>query len=66
MTPEELKTKRSQLGLTQAELADMLPISLRTYQGWEFGRYSIPSLIDRALVSIESEVKAARSRAGKK
>lgn len=55
MTPTGLKEKRLAMQLTQAELAELLPINLRTYQAWEAGRYSIPSLIDRAMASIEAE-----------
>lgn len=55
ITPTELKARRAALGLSQSELAALLPINLRTYQAWEAGRYDPPSLLHRALKSIEQE-----------
>lgn len=43
MTCEELKAARREMGLTQAQLADVLDTPLRTVHGWEAGR-SIPGV----------------------
>jgi DNA-binding transcriptional regulator YiaG len=37
MTPEELKSAREQLGLTQEEFAAAFEVSLRAVGGWEQG-----------------------------
>jgi DNA-binding XRE family transcriptional regulator len=34
-----VKDWRRRVGLVQKEAADLLGVSLRTYQGWESGRY---------------------------
>lgn len=36
--PEQLKAHRERLGLTQAELADLLDVPSRTYWEWEAGK----------------------------
>ena len=35
--PEQLKNLRSEVGLTQKELAEMIDVKIRTYQNWEMG-----------------------------
>jgi len=37
MTPEELKQRREQLGITQEELAERLGVKMDTVSGWEHG-----------------------------
>jgi DNA-binding transcriptional regulator YiaG len=49
MTPASLKSRREQLGLSQAELARQIDISVRTLQNWEIGHRGIPSLTARWL-----------------
>ena len=34
-TPAEIKAKRLELGLTQAQAASLVDVTLRTWQGWE-------------------------------
>jgi len=41
MTKEELKEIRTRLGLTQAEMAEKMGLSLRGYQDKEYGRRPI-------------------------
>lgn len=41
MTPDEIKTRRKQLDLTQAELAAALGVHRDTVQGWEKGRIKL-------------------------
>jgi putative transcriptional regulator len=38
VTPLSIKETRQQYHLTQAEFAQLLDVSLRTYQNWEQGR----------------------------
>lgn len=42
MTPEELKAIRHKMGLTQADFAEKLLLSLRAYIGYERGETQIP------------------------
>ena len=41
MTPAELKALRAELGLTQADLAKRLMVSVTTISRWECGRHAI-------------------------
>lgn len=41
MTPEEIKTIRKQLGLTQSAFAERLEIRQKTVSDWENGRHPI-------------------------
>lgn len=66
MTAEELKGRRSALGLSQSEFADLLPMSVRTYQGWESGRFPVPPFIGRLLASVEADLDAGRRALKKK
>ncbi len=53
MTASELKEARLRLGLSQSKMADALATSVRTYQGWESGRYEIPGVVSLALQWVE-------------
>jgi len=55
MTSADLKEARLRLGLTQTQMADALATSVRTYQGWESGRYAIPGAIGLAIQFVEIE-----------
>ncbi len=52
MTATALKQIRVQWGLTQAEMADLLGVALRTYQGYESGR-PIPRHVDRLMACLK-------------
>lgn len=43
MTPDEIKKRRAQLGLTQAELAAVLGVHRDTVGGWETGAIALTS-----------------------
>ncbi|WP_459213114.1 helix-turn-helix domain-containing protein [Aquimarina rhabdastrellae] len=49
MTPEEFKSIRKKLGLTQAELASLIEVSPRTIQGWEYGKQKISKPVEEFL-----------------
>jgi len=49
MTPGELRQRRRDLGLTQAEMARRLNTPRRTYQNWEEGARRIPGIVEAAL-----------------
>ena len=61
MTPEALKAWRSRLAdpadrrrkLSQSGAAQLLRVSLRTYQDWEAGRTAIPGPVALACAAIE-------------
>lgn len=57
MTADELKEWRYRMGWTQTEAAAALNTSVRTYQGWEQGRYPAPGLIDVACRELEHASK---------
>jgi DNA-binding transcriptional regulator YiaG len=61
MTPDDLKARREQLGLSQAGLADALEISLRSLQNWEQGHRGIDRFtaawLDQALTRLEQQHK---------
>lgn len=40
-TPEEIKQTRKEAGLTQAQAADVLGRTLRTWQYWESGKFNM-------------------------
>jgi len=67
--PVRLHVTRVLLGLTQAEAANKLATSLRTYQGWETGDRPIPYrswqyLVDRlGELLAEAELEQLRQRA---
>ncbi len=53
-----LKRWRALHGLTQAELAGMLSVSKRTYEGWEAGRpICHPRMLALALKSLTADLK---------
>lgn len=49
MTPEQLKTRRAALGLTQAQLATQLGITVSTVAKWEQAIHPIPPLASKLL-----------------
>lgn len=44
MTPDQLKSIRERLGLTQAQLATKLGVTRNTINRWEMGLHPIPPL----------------------
>lgn len=57
MTPDDLKQRREQLGLSQAGLARTLDISRRSLQNWEQGHRGIDRYVaawlEQALTRLE-------------
>lgn len=49
MTPEELKAKRLELGLTQTQLGERLGVTLRAVQYYEAGQRPISRTIELLL-----------------
>jgi DNA-binding transcriptional regulator YiaG len=47
MPPEELRTAREELALTQQEAADLYEISLRGYKNYELGQKPIPGPVKK-------------------
>jgi transcriptional regulator with XRE-family HTH domain len=64
MDGDELRKKRQELEMTQAELAEALGVNVTTVSRWERGLRSIPSHLLLALEAIETKRKgkARRSR----
>jgi DNA-binding transcriptional regulator YiaG len=56
MTTTEFRTKHN---LSQADLARLLPVSVRTLQDWESerGRGRVPAFLPRALRDLDRELK---------
>ncbi len=52
-TPEELLATRWRQGKTQAEMAELLGVSVRTYIRWEQGDYPMPQPAAKLLAMIE-------------
>ncbi len=63
----ELKAFRDKHGLSQAQLAKLLPVNLRTLQEWESAREKgqPPPYLWRALAHLENELQSAEKPKGK-
>jgi DNA-binding transcriptional regulator YiaG len=57
MTPEELTTRREELGLTQAGLARMLGVPPLTVWKWEHANQKVPALMDMALRGVQATIE---------
>jgi DNA-binding transcriptional regulator YiaG len=64
MTPDDLKRRREQLGLSQAGLARALEVSRRSLQNWEQGHRGIDRYVaawlDQALTRLEQRRSECR------
>jgi len=60
MRPDELRMLRRQLGLTQAELAAALRVTMNTVARWEQGRHAISPLAEGALSLLRLQHGATR------
>lgn len=58
MTGLEVKAWRESRGMSQAQLAERLPMAVRTLQAWEQGRGAPPPFMDRVLSDLEREMMA--------
>lgn len=62
MTGDALKEKRAAIGLTQAQLAEILEVKPNTVARWERGILPVPKAIELALETVERNHK----KSGKK
>jgi transcriptional regulator with XRE-family HTH domain len=57
MSPQELRSKREFMNLTQKQLADRFCITERTIRNYETGATDIPRTVEMALSALELEEK---------
>jgi len=57
MDGEELKNRRVALGLTQAQLAEILDVKPNTVARWERGLLSVPRTVELAMKTVEQMYK---------
>jgi transcriptional regulator with XRE-family HTH domain len=53
MESDELKEKRAALGLTQAQLAEILGVKPNTVARWERGLLPVPRTVELAMETVE-------------
>lgn len=72
MTPEELRERRTRLGLNQDEFGALFnpPVPQNTISRWELGRHAIDPIrsiwLDQELTRIERTYKRPRGRPSKR
>ena len=59
MTPQQLRSLRRKLGLSQRGLAGLLDYDLRTIQRWEAGDMPIPKVVELALKNVSAPPNCA-------
>lgn len=64
MSPQELRSWRARMGMTQAALAAALGLGLRTVTGWERGEAAVPRLAQLAIEAIEARLSERSQRLG--
>lgn len=52
-TPKQVKDCRTELGLTQAQLAEKLGVSARTIRRWEAGTWKPPNFLSAVLEELK-------------
>lgn len=57
MDGEQLKEKRISLGLTQAQLAEILDVKPNTVARWERGVLAVPRTVELAMETVERMYK---------
>lgn len=57
MEGDELKEKRIALGLTQAQLAEILDVKPNTVARWERGLLAVPRTVELAMETVERMYK---------
>jgi transcriptional regulator with XRE-family HTH domain len=57
MEGEKLKEKRNALGLTQAQLAEILDVKPNTVARWERGLLPVPRTVELAMETVERMYK---------
>ncbi len=66
MESREFKRKRGGLGLTQAELAEMLEIRPNTVSRYETGLLEIPKAVELALETVERRINESEIESANK
>lgn len=66
VTATELHRLRSRLGLTQAQLADVVGVTPNTIARWERGEMRMQPAMDRLVRLSVAQAEAGRERAAKK
>jgi transcriptional regulator with XRE-family HTH domain len=62
MGGEELKEQRTALGLTQAQLAEILDVKPNTVARWERGLLPVPRTVELAMQTVERLYKKRSSK----
>lgn len=62
MESEELREKRIALGLTQAQLAEILEVKPNTVARWERGVLSVPRTVELAMETVERMYKKSSKK----
>jgi len=62
MDKDQLKAWRLDHGLTQKQLAALLPISVESVRAWENDRRPVPAWLEAALVGVEVKMAAMEDR----
>lgn len=57
MESDELKAKRVALGLTQAQLAEILEVKPNTVARWERGVLAVPRTVELAMETVDRMFK---------
>ena len=52
MQPQEIKTRREALDLSQKQLADAFGVHVRTVSAWEQGKQRAPEYVELALCEL--------------
>ena len=59
MTKEQLRKRRKRMGITQAELAARLGVTVTTVARWEIGDRGIREKVAERIVELDKELKGA-------
>jgi putative transcriptional regulator len=57
LTPEDIKRIRAKLGMTQAQLAERLQVTLDTIKSWEIGRNRCKGAAEVLLRMLDEETE---------
>ena len=63
MTPAQFTKRRNSLGLSQAQLAEALVMSVRQVSRYETGEHPVPKVIELAMWALAEQNKKGANRA---